>query len=1151
MSEKSFAKYIKARKKITEIEIAGNRLIMKKTDSTQKFLEFLYSKLETAQKKIFKPTDANSTFERKKLPQRVLENTDGSFSNQNIPLFFSKVASSFHILCHKWTDDDQIAILSPPLIKSSGLALPTISEFQKGDTILSLTSSLLEQTDQVISNKDELTIEYTDKLKSQWQIEDFEFDLQIGIEGLHQKENFRNSTPIQIQFAMDENSISYDITFLSNYIQEETLVLFLERFEKIWGLVCKEPDLNISEIDLLIRNERNLIEKHWNQTEKLIHLESSITERVRKFSDSIPKNTAIRDSQKSISYIELEKISNQIANYLIKTGIEKEQIVSVCMHKCADILPIILGIWKAGGAFLPIDPALPTQRIARILEDSNASIIIYDSKHSDNLPSNQIYSIPYDLKKIEISQESEEPPKIKNLSSDLCYAIFTSGTTGNPKCVLLEHKGLINLSEFFEAEFQVSNYDTIIQFSSFSFDAYLWEIIMAITRGATLAVPDSNSILVGESLSHFLLENKITIATLPPSVLTTLQEEKLPDLRLLFSAGESCLASIAQKWSQQLRFINAYGPTETTICATYSEYNFKTDKKPLIGKPLPNTQILILDKYLKLKPPGCPGEICVIGIGLARGYLNENKLSNEKFCAIQLNDIDHTAYRTGDFGEWKKDGSIDFFDRIDNQIKIRGYRVDLEEIKNQIISNKDVSDAYITTIGSEGNKEIAAFVVPNSYSSPIINDKERYPLENGMWILHQNRNETDFMYSEIFSDQSYLKYGIEIQDGDTILDIGSNIGLFSLFAASHGHNIKIHAFEPVIDIFNILKINLSLYAPNSVAHNMAISEKTGETLITFYPEMSGMSSLLADKNEDTTLTRTVFLNQTKERKDLSDINPEETNQYISNKFNSKTQKCSAMNLSDFIEMNSIKTIDLIKLDAEKSELNIVKGIEKHHWSIIRQIVMEVHDHNGSLEIIKKILMENNFDFFIEQPRLFVGTELYIVFGTNRNLKRKSIDTKIQTYNHKSVLRKEFLQQQLSSLLPSYMLPSSIHFIQTFPINRNGKIDKKKLITEINSKQLDFVEPKTEIEYEIRDICSEILNKKNINLKSSFFELGGNSLLATILISRIKKNLNVNLQLREIFICKNLLELADFVSKEQLKSAPIDTIEMILRNIETS
>nr|WP_269724296.1 amino acid adenylation domain-containing protein [Bacillus thuringiensis] len=378
-------------------------------------------------------------------------------------------------------------------------------------------------------------------------------------------------------------------------------------------------------------------------------------------------------------------------------------------EKSLEMIVGILGILKAGGAFLPIDPRYPNKRINYMLEDSRSEILLVQNRrineidfkgHIINLDNSSLYV------------EEQRNLGMVNRGNNLAYVIYTSGTTGRPKGVLVNHLGISNLKSVFENDMKIKEDDKIIQFASISFDASVWEISMALLNGAELHILSDEIINNYISFVEYVNKKEITVATLPPVYVNNIDIGEIKTLRLLVTAGSKINKKLLGKIATKIEYINAYGPTETTICSTIWKY--KDNSAELytvpIGKPIRNLKAYIVGKNKELLPIGVPGELCISGGSLARGYLNKEELTNETFIDNPF-EPRTKMYRTGDLARWMPDGNIEYLGRIDNQVKIRGYRIEIGEIENQLLKLEGIKEAVIVDKSNEdGEKYLCAYV---------------------------------------------------------------------------------------------------------------------------------------------------------------------------------------------------------------------------------------------------------------------------------------------------------------------------------------------------------------------------------------------------------------------------------------------------------
>jgi amino acid adenylation domain-containing protein len=424
-----------------------------------------------------------------------------------------------------------------------------------------------------------------------------------------------------------------------------------------------------------------------------------------------PAAVAILENHREISYLTLNQQSNRFANFLKDRGVGRGDIVGLCVDRSVDMLVSLLGILKVGAAYLPLDAELPPTRLAFMVADAKAKLIVTQTAYELQMPDHLASLVFVDAP----DHGWEEWPTTAPLSavsgSDLAYVIYTSGSTGEPKGVLVEHRSVCNLLGA-QREFVSPGLGArVLQFASLSFDVSVSEIGMALAGGATLVMADKRALSL-ENLTATLREKKIEVLSLSPSALSAISCENLPWLRTLIVAGEACPVSLAQLWSPARRFINAYGPTEATVYATYHEYRGGSSLP--IGRPLANVDVYILDEHQKLAAIGVGGELHIGGVGVARGYLNRPELSSRQFVTNPFSEGAGQMYRTGDLARWLPDGSIEFLGRKDQQVKIRGFRIELGEVEVALAALADVRECTVVDYQVGSRKQLVAYLVPRT-----------------------------------------------------------------------------------------------------------------------------------------------------------------------------------------------------------------------------------------------------------------------------------------------------------------------------------------------------------------------------------------------------------------------------------------------------
>ncbi len=562
-------------------------------------------------------------------------------------------------------------------------------------------------------------------------------------------ENECVSAKLDLEFHLwqDLESLKGQVVYSTDLFDDTTITRMLGHFQTLLESIVANPQQRIRDLAILTEKELSQLLIEFNLNQSKIRLgkcalltpgnfpqnpKSKINKCFHQLFESLVEQTpdaiAVVFEDKQLTYRELNIQANQLAHHLQQMGVVPDFLVGICLERSIEMIVGLLGILKAGGAYLPLDPTYPQERLSFMLEDAQVSILL---THSSLAPlfKGGCYDLSVCIDKDwqTIVQHSQENPTSSVTSDNLAYVIYTSGSTGEPKGVLIEHRGLCNMAQAQIETFNLQPTNRILQFASLSFDASIFEIVMALRTGGTLYLANSESQVPGQALIK-LLQQGITHVTLTPAVLAVLPLAELPALQTIICAGESCSQEIVKRWFKSgRRFFNAYGPTEATVWSTVAEIT-DIGEKPPIGRPIANTQIYILDEHLQLVPIGTIGELYISGDGLARGYLNQPELTATRFLQEPLvgwasgspKDAYPTRlYKTGDLARYRPDGNIEFLGRIDNQVKIRGFRIELQEIETVLSQHQCVQETVVIAQENvKSDRRLIAYILPYQKQAP-------------------------------------------------------------------------------------------------------------------------------------------------------------------------------------------------------------------------------------------------------------------------------------------------------------------------------------------------------------------------------------------------------------------------------------------------
>jgi amino acid adenylation domain-containing protein len=481
-----------------------------------------------------------------------------------------------------------------------------------------------------------------------------------------------------------------------------------------------------SELQVLTIDGQHDMMAEWNNTHADYPRDKCMHELFEQRVSETPGAIAVVCGSQQLTYQELNQKANQLANYLRSLGAGPDSLVGLCMYRSLEMIIGILGTLKAGAAYVPLDPAYPQKRLASMLEEVDLQVLLTTRDMRAVLPENKIRQVCLDSDWHQIAGENGDNLAATASVKNLCYVIFTSGSTGKAKAAAVFHGGWTNLMHWFVTEFNVGPADKVLVISSFSFDITQRSIAMPLISGAQLHLLASNyydPALIVKTIA----EQGITRMNCAPSTFYPLVENskdsfsKLRSLRTLFLGGEAISASRIREWARSqdcgAEVANVYGAAECSDVSTFyvlKDYERYVETSVPIGKPIFNTQVYVLDEFLNPVGFGLPGEICIAGDGVGCGYINDSALTEQKFVVNSFSSGAPTRlYRTGDLGRLSSDGNLEFIGRVDHQVKVRGFRVELGDIESNLRQHKEVKEAVVLSkTFSDQDQRLVAFVVP-------------------------------------------------------------------------------------------------------------------------------------------------------------------------------------------------------------------------------------------------------------------------------------------------------------------------------------------------------------------------------------------------------------------------------------------------------
>jgi len=940
-----------------------------------------------------------------------------------------------------------------------------------------------------------------------------------------------------------------------------------ERYLALVAAAAAEPETRLSDLDWLGAAERAQLAA-WNATEAELPAAESWSELLAEQAARTPDAVAVGCGEAQLSFGELERRALALAGKLRRHGVGPEVPVILALDRSLELIVGLRAVLAAGGAFVPVDPAQPKRRLELILADSGARVALADAGSAELLAEDveTVLTVAEGA-----SGDAPEPlgwPPAPG--QGLAYAIYTSGSTGRPKAVLIGQRSLVHLASALEWAIYRGETGVAVSLNApLSFDAAIKQVVQ-LGHGRRLEIVPEAIRPDGEAMLEYLERRRVDVLDCTPSQLRLLLAAGLANAnatapRRLLIGGEAIASALWAELAELPRreAWNVYGPTECTVDTTVERV---AGERPVVGRPLANVRLHVIDRRVRPVPLEVAGELAIAGAGLARGYRGAPALTAERFIPDPFAARPgERLYRSGDRMRLLPDGRAEFLGRWDDQVKIRGVRIELGELTSILAGHPGVHAAAVVVREHEGEPRLVGYAVPRFARAAA--GPERHRLPNGMVIAHQNRNESEYLYEEIFRKRCYDQHGIVLGDRPVVLDVGANIGMFTLFVSAHRPGARIYAFEPLEPIYRDLERNSAAYGADVRLFRFGLSDRPHRERFTYYPRysmMSGQESYSDPGSEIEVIKRFLANEERLQEAGGGELGAaallEQVDELLAGRFQAVEEEVELRPLSAVIREQGITRVDLLKIDVQRAELDVLEGLEEEHWPLVDQIVMEVHDQSGEatsgrVPLLQRRLEERGFEVVVEQDELLVGTDRYNLYArrSGRALAGWPIaeGEPAVVADAGSELGEDELREYLRERLPAQVNLTALVLLDSLPLTPSGKVDRRALPApeEVETRGRGELEaPASPFEEMLAEIWSDLLGIERVGRNDDFFALGGHSLLATQLMARVRETCRAEVPLRALFEASTLHELAARI-EAALGSAPPPPIAALERGAE--
>jgi amino acid adenylation domain-containing protein/FkbM family methyltransferase len=940
--------------------------------------------------------------------------------------------------------------------------------------------------------------------------------------------------------------LAAEIRYDRRGLDREQVERIAASFAALLADALENPGKPLGDLEILDASQRRVLTE-WNRTGAPFPDTLCLHELFARRVAESPDEVALVAGERTVRYRELDRWADAVAGELVRRGARPGDLVGLLLERSPAAIASLLGILKAGAAFVVFNPAHPAGRIQGLLEDARPRLVLTGRSWLHLLPEAQPV---VDVATIDPEAAGAGPGLPPAGPDSLAYVVYTSGSTGRPKGVAIPHRGVVNYLAFLLSTYGIGGSDVLLQLTDLSYDASVRDTFGPLLAGARLVLLAEGEARDPAAILGQLVRHRATaVLSIVPTLLRALVAAAgetagvCPSVRTVLVSGEvlraeDCAAA-RRLFRPDTRVVNQYGPTECTMTSSWHPVPADSRGEVAIGRPIANIRFHLLDRRLRPVPVGVPGELYIGGVGLAHGYHGLPARTAESFIPDPVGEEPGLRlYRTGDQAVREADGTLRFLGRFDQQVKLRGIRVEPGEIEAHLRRHPRVRDAVVTAReAGGGDLRLIAYVVPDDPAAAIP-ETQRHRLPNGLVVRHLNRYETEFFYQQIFGDQVDVQCGLDLGPGDIIFDVGANIGLFSLFAHLASPGVRVFAFEPIPEIFEALRTNMEVYGVEATLYNCGLSDRSGEAAFAYYPLSACQSGYYPDEAQERRMLEAIIARQGGTPDALA-LAGGYFAEVLDRRMQRRELTCALKTVSEVMAEAGLDRIDLLKIDVEKSELDVLAGVRAEDWPKIRQVSIEAHDLDGRLERMVGLLRERGYAVTVEQEdALLADTCLFNIYATRGPAPERAASRRFELSlpaASDAPLSAVELREHLRRDLPEALIPSSFVALDRLPLLPSGKVDRAALPDPEEpqaARDLAAGREQTPLESVIATIMSGVLGRDEVGPGDDFFVLGGHSLLGTQLVLRINQALQLDLPLQALFDHSTVEGLARAVAEAQ-------------------